>query len=127
MKTSNVLADMQHALGVGGAGPDGDHDHQDGPSYQPSPTHELGEGEDACQGCGMRLAWPGIADDCRAKSRARTGIPLGDVPSIFALVWKDFSLWWEERAHERHAPTVDEWLHQMMEFRKAYRRAPEDD
>lgn len=128
MKTSDVLTDIQHSLAVGGSGLPGDHDHTDSPDYAADPSHDVSEGESFCSGCGMRATWPGIEDTCRAKTRSRAGIPLGSVPSIFALVWQDFSLWWEENHGETgHAPTVDEWLHQMMEFRKIHRRAKDSD
>lgn len=124
MGASGVLADMQHALVVGGRTLPGDHDHSEGPSYVADPSHDEGE---VCGACGMRVQWPGIEDPCRVRARSRVGVPLSEVPSIFALLWRDFEMWWQGRhADVQHVPTVDEWLHQLMEFRKQHRKAIEE-
>lgn len=122
MKTEGIIQDLNRALGLGSDGPSGFQGFTPG-DWTAHESHELEDSGEACQACGMRAVWKGISDKCRGTRQARRmGVHPDEVPVVFAMLWADFIQWWRDRGHsEQHTPTVDEWLHQFMEFRIVYR------
>ena len=122
-----MVSELNHALGLGLGGAS-DFQGFTEADRRPHASHETSEGEVACPLCHLRVTWPGIEDPCRGRRRARLGVSMEEVPAMFAMVWGDFSAWWADQDFgDDPVPTVDEWIHQLMEFRIAHRKAMEDD
>lgn len=119
---------LNHALGLGGGGASSFQGFTPKEGQTPHDTHELADGADVCPRCHLKTNWPGIVDRCRgAKKSRRMGIHIAEVPAVFAMLWADFKEWWESKDFGQDtAPTADEWLHQLMEFRIEHRKALEE-
>lgn len=108
---------INHALGVGRTErPEFSYDEE-----QPLDLHDTHDFRGmSCCVCGTMDYWPGASLPCGTKRKPKQGIPIHQFPSMMAVVLDGFVKWWESKGFtpEDDAPTFDEWLANLIEYRK---------
>ena len=115
-----ILSELNHQIGLDRPG----NQEADFDRDAPRDTHDshamiiLGGEMMVCRRCHLRDYWPGIGKPCKGVRKPGEGVHMDELPRAVAEALAEFFDYWRGKRHAQMLPTVDEWLAELIEFRR---------
>ena len=114
MEDHDLIGRLNEVLALDGPGGTDQHDQQG--EKEPHETHNVQEG--VCTKCMMRTTWPGVTLPCPTLRPLKSRVPIDHVALEMIKRWAAFRAWWEDQGHVKELHSLDEWIAEMIEWRR---------